>query len=108
MAWPNEAYEQFLRALLVLKEVHGDEEAIRILQQEVARETVVGRLRAAAKQPEAAAGAIPDTRACALALAIAKESLRFYSEGRFHDERGEMARTTLAQIAKIEAREAAS
>lgn len=106
--WPvNEAYEQFIRALLVLKEVHGDEEATRILQQEATREAVIRKLRPAAR---AIAAPSADANA-ARHLAVAADALAFYADdgnwpktagargSAAHRDKGARARDALAEIA---------
>lgn len=104
MTWPNnEAFAKFIDAFLVLKEIHGDEEAIRIAQQEIARELVVCGLRPAKQQalpaPEPVTGKSAD-------LAIALEALDFYADadnwsGKASAASRDKGKRALAAIGKI-------
>lgn len=115
MTWPtNEAYENFIRSLLVLKEVEGDN-ALHILQQEAAREAVIAKLRKAQQPalpaPEAGCADTSD-RAEKLAAdrAIAIEALEFYTDqdnwsGKNSAAQRDKGKRALAALAEITDRE---
>lgn len=120
MPWPDEehssAFQSFVRAFLMMKEVIGDKEATDILQQELDRERVVAKLRAARRPalPAPAASASAPTDNSARIIAIACDALGFYGEvdhyktggrgkpSKIVSDHGARARETLAAIGDLE------
>jgi hypothetical protein len=113
MSWPNdEVYSKAALALLIMEELHGDEETIRFLQQELVRRHVIKEHRAAhralvaiAQRQATDASAETDRTVAALIAA-----LEFYADQDNYKRRGNkpsdvsadggfVAREALAKIA---------
>ena len=115
MPWPpeTEAQDKLHAALFVVEELHGDKQAISILEQEINRIKVYGSLKAErqkllAPPPSTPASAVADVNG------IAVDALKFYGEETNYEpaktgrdkrsaiakDGGKMARDTLAALAE--------